>query len=42
MRRISPEAAGMGRPLYGKFGFVQTRGEMELPGQRTAPDAVRA
>lgn len=30
---ISLEATDMGRPLYEKYGFVQLKDEMELPGE---------
>lgn len=31
---ISLEATDMGRPLYEKYGFVQTENEMQLPDER--------
>lgn len=31
---ISLEATDMGRPLYERYGFVDMRGEMELPEDR--------
>ncbi len=34
VKHISLEATDMGRPLYERYGFVDMRGEMELPEDR--------